>query len=562
LSLLHGSARAQAADPTVAEDQAPANGTYDDATAETEGASRRINAPSHDAGFGFHTVRFRTEDGDVYSLHAPAITFDYWVGRRWGLMLHGAAYFPARAAQPGSVDDFRGSLRNEYDQRWGLDGSVMIGLHHELAEKLHLYTGIGVHLQVFRLNDAQFAPVEAVTFGVGGPSAPALRLSPARARGWVDLGRHRPDRPDQAREPRRHLVPSHLRRLPRDALLMDRVMTAHTSATHRSPTLRAVLRRVTIVAGLLSLVACDKSGVHDLARANDTLVTCGAETSTWLRSLETTTELFVLGTEEAGMGASAGCYVRAVVNQDSSVEMETGSSQRRRHGRGRHPGLRHVSLPLPAGPRPTAARGRPSHRPGRRPLEQSLVLGRDGEQLTLALGGDGRNLTSLPEVIRRLEPDTQAGAEDIFRLVNIMFYMSQTRVQGFGATGMTMYVEPKDFVGIVSGEYTVAVTGGLRIGSDLTYRALRDLTDIQMDGNQHTMVDLGGNGPTSEMLTFTLDHPDTDPIIYTIFYDDLLVVNGAAGDGFYTVDSNGDTFVVDWMLAQDVHVRNVLPVGE
>ncbi len=167
LSLLHGSARAQAADPTVAEDQAPANGTYDDATAETEGASRRINAPSHDAGFGFHTVRFRTEDGDVYSLHAPAITFDYWVGRRWGLMLHGAAYFPARAAQPGSVDDFRGSLRNEYDQRWGLDGSVMIGLHHELAEKLHLYTGIGVHLQVFRLNDAQFAPVEAVTFGVG-----------------------------------------------------------------------------------------------------------------------------------------------------------------------------------------------------------------------------------------------------------------------------------------------------------------------------------------------------------------------------------------------------------
>jgi hypothetical protein len=66
--------------------------------------------------------------------------------------------------------------------------------------------------------------------------------------------------------------------------------------------------------------------VHDLARANDTLVTCGAATSTWLRSLEDTTELFVLGTERAGMGASAGCYVRAVVNQDSSVEMETGSS--------------------------------------------------------------------------------------------------------------------------------------------------------------------------------------------------------------------------------------------
>ncbi|MBK6810163.1 MAG: hypothetical protein IPG81_14970 [Sandaracinaceae bacterium] len=110
MSLLHGSARAQAADPTVADDQAPANATYDDAPAETEGGSHRINAPSHDAGFGFHTVRFRTEDGDVYSLHAPVITFDYWAGRRWGLMLHGAAYFPARGAA-AQREEFRGSLR-------------------------------------------------------------------------------------------------------------------------------------------------------------------------------------------------------------------------------------------------------------------------------------------------------------------------------------------------------------------------------------------------------------------------------------------------------------------
>ena len=98
LSLLHGSARAQAADPTVADDQAPANATYDDAPAETEGGSHRINAPSHDAGFGFHTVRFRTEDGDVYSLHAPVITFDYWAGRRWATWRSAA---PTTAARPG-----------------------------------------------------------------------------------------------------------------------------------------------------------------------------------------------------------------------------------------------------------------------------------------------------------------------------------------------------------------------------------------------------------------------------------------------------------------------------
>jgi hypothetical protein len=186
-----------------------------------------------------------------------------------------------------------------------------------------------------------------------------------------------------------------------------------------------------------------------------------------------------------------------------------------------------------------------------------------GEQLTVTLDAEARNLTSLPEVIRRADPTTQGGAEDIFRLVNIEFYMSQTRVQGFGATGMTQYVTASTFNGIVAGTYRVAVQGGLRIGSDLTYMAMRDLTDIQMDGNQHTVVDLGGNGPTSESLTFSLDHPDqADPIVYTIFYDDLRVVNGAAGDGVYTVDSDGNTFVLDWSLAQDVHVRNLLPVGE
>ena len=93
----------------------------------------RINAPSHDAGLGFHTVRFRTEDGDAYSLHALTLTFDYWVGRRFGMMLHGEAYFPMRAAQPGSGENYRGSLRRDYEQHWGLDGSVMVGMHEELA---------------------------------------------------------------------------------------------------------------------------------------------------------------------------------------------------------------------------------------------------------------------------------------------------------------------------------------------------------------------------------------------------------------------------------------------
>ncbi|MCA9573947.1 MAG: hypothetical protein H6726_05515 [Sandaracinaceae bacterium] len=131
-------------------------------------AADRVNAPSHDAGLGFHTVRFRTEDGDAYSLHALTLSFDYWVGRRFGMMLHGEAYFPMRGAQPGSGEHYRGSLRRDYEQHWGLDGSVMVGLHEQLAENVHLYAGLGVHLQSFRINDADYSTVEAVTMGLGG----------------------------------------------------------------------------------------------------------------------------------------------------------------------------------------------------------------------------------------------------------------------------------------------------------------------------------------------------------------------------------------------------------
>ncbi|MCA9578127.1 MAG: hypothetical protein H6726_12480 [Sandaracinaceae bacterium] len=313
---------------------------------------------------------------------------------------------------------------------------------------------------------------------------------------------------------------------------------------------------------LLALAACDKSGVHDLGRANDTLSTCGSRTSTWLRSLDEETELFVLGSTRPGTGSSSGCFVRALVNQDSSVAMETGTYSVDGGGAGSTSitaTYRFLFQP-DRGPLQREGAVRFDQDP---PITQDLRIGMDAAQLTIDVDGEARHLTALPEVIRRLQPDTQAGAEDIFRLVNIMFYMSQTRVQGFGATGMTMYITPSDFNGIVSGTYRVAVQGGLRIGADLTYFALRDLTDIQMDGNQHTMIDLGGNGPTSEMITFTLDHPDrSTPITYTIFYDELIVVNGAAGDGQYVVDSDGDMFTLDWPIAQDVHLRNVLPVGE
>ena len=83
--------------------------------------------------------------------------------------------------------------------------------------------------------------------------------------------------------------------------------------------------RAALVCALgLALMACDKSGVHDLGRSSDTLSTCNSATSTWVRSLEGSTEIFVLGTRRAGQGASSGCYVRTLIQEDSTIEMDTG----------------------------------------------------------------------------------------------------------------------------------------------------------------------------------------------------------------------------------------------
>lgn len=131
-------------------------------------AADRKNAPSHDLGFATHVLHFRTEDGGRYTLTGVAGTYDYWVGRQFGLMIHVAGYSQLRGRQAsGGGNDFSGRLRDIYTVRWGIDGSAMLGMHWELGERLHLYAGLGVHLQTAVLNGPTVRPVEVVTMGLG-----------------------------------------------------------------------------------------------------------------------------------------------------------------------------------------------------------------------------------------------------------------------------------------------------------------------------------------------------------------------------------------------------------
>lgn len=127
----------------------------------------RKNAPSHDLGFATHVLHIRAEDGGRYTLTTVAGTYDYWVGRRFGLMLHVAGFSPLRGSQTGGNGGFTGGLRDLYSVRWGVDGSAMFGMHWELRPELHLYTGVGVHLQTVVLNGQTVRPVELASIGLG-----------------------------------------------------------------------------------------------------------------------------------------------------------------------------------------------------------------------------------------------------------------------------------------------------------------------------------------------------------------------------------------------------------
>jgi hypothetical protein len=123
----------------------------------------------HDVGLGYHAVMFRTESSDRYALHGPSVVYNYYVGRRWGFVLRGAAYFPLTGRMNGPNGDFRGSLRELYATRhYGFDGIFGVGRRMVINDKLTITASVGVHFQSFTVGGASVSPVEAITMGVAG----------------------------------------------------------------------------------------------------------------------------------------------------------------------------------------------------------------------------------------------------------------------------------------------------------------------------------------------------------------------------------------------------------
>lgn len=161
-------AQAAQPDPAVVVDPVPsAVPSLEEPPREQPESNPRVKL--HAVGFAFHATTFAAQNHYGYTLMGPSVTYTYFVGRRWGFALRGEMYFPLSSRYAGPEADFRTALREPYaSRRLGLDGLLLVARRLPLTPTLTLLVGGGVHVQSFKLNGTQYAPLEGITGGVGG----------------------------------------------------------------------------------------------------------------------------------------------------------------------------------------------------------------------------------------------------------------------------------------------------------------------------------------------------------------------------------------------------------
>jgi hypothetical protein len=326
---------------------------------------------------------------------------------------------------------------------------------------------------------------------------------------------------------------------------------------------------------VLAAAACDTSGIHALGRRRDALVPCTLDsvgrletTSTWLRSTEAGTEIFLLGRAdptEVVSDASPACYGHGFIDHDSTTHFEFGSYSLDATGKGQ--AVHSLEYDFEYDP-DTSILGRAGsvRQDLKTPITEPLTLTADGSQIVLALAGEARRLTALGEVVESVDVHTQKGAEAVFRLFNLPVLTSQVRLLGFGGGSMTQYVDQTaSFGGLIRNHFTVSVESWLSPNTLIAYFQLEDLSGIVVDGPQKSNVDTSGNGQMEGVLNFLMRGTGGASDVAVrghLDYGGLQIRNGVAAGGQYALSIDGITtpYVISYELASNVDLRDVLPV--
>jgi hypothetical protein len=313
--------------------------------------------------------------------------------------------------------------------------------------------------------------------------------------------------------------------------------------------------------GLLS-AGCDKSGIHPLARERDTLGACKGPAATWMRSTETGTEIFLIGEDTLGpMGETVpGCFERAFIEHNSAGHAEYGMIIRSGPTAGTFSYEAEYDFRYQPERDVLSRQGsiRIDHDP---PLTAPVSWTLDGDQVLITYQGTEHRYTNMLDVLDALDPTTPEGADEVFRMFNMPLLVSQTRMLGFGSSGMTQYLDTTaTFAGTIANNFTVRVIEIVMPKTFITYTDFVDLTGITATGEQRTRVNLSGNGTMEGTIAFQMQGR-TQMIEGVVDYANVLIKNGVAAEGLYglTIEGGG-SFTPSYSLAANTDIRAILPV--
>lgn len=323
------------------------------------------------------------------------------------------------------------------------------------------------------------------------------------------------------------------------------------------------MRKPFILALLLACLAatgCDKSGIHALGRTRDTLGPCQGPTETWLRATPEGTEIFLIGEATVATDGTPvpGCFARALVENNSSTNLEYGSyTGTATEGTFSYAAEYDFRYQPERGILSRDGAERIEHDP---PITVPIELEVDGDELVLTYQTEERRLVNILDVIDALDVDTMEGALDVMRMYNLPLFTSQVRMLGFGSSGMTQYLDNEQaFAGTIANTFSVVVREVLNPKTYITYNAFEDLTGIVHEGQQRTYVNLSGDGTMEGTVDFTMEGR-TRTIRGTIDYMNLTIDNGVAGGGTYGLTiEDGGSFDVTYEVAADTCPRSLLP---
>jgi hypothetical protein len=343
---------------------------------------------------------------------------------------------------------------------------------------------------------------------------------------------------------------------------------------HRAPLLRTLLVLALGVGPLLA-AGCDTGGIYPLLDRADILVPCGSAATTWVASTPTGTEVFLIGTLDPTVALPPGtraCFARAFVERDSSTTYRSGTYAIDATGAGDFQyDSSYVFDYQPS--RSILSRDGSTATTYPVPMTESLTITGAAPNLLVTVNGVTSRLTNLYDLVASIDTSTQAGGEDLFRVLNLPLFTSQARLIGFGSGRMTRYVRAGTFfqgalavLPPVRNEFSVNVESFSTPHTDIQYYTFEDLSGITVTGLQETDVNTSGNGSMHGVLTWAMrDGPAATDIAYegTLDYGDIDIGDGHASAGTFGFSITSPTpasFTISYTLANDVDLTNSLPI--